>query len=318
MTRVTVGVDLGGTKVDMGIVDGSGKMIRRELIKTNKESPEAAVYDILQAIERLKTSQEEILVVGIGMAGQIDNQTGSVRFAPNLNWRNFPLGKALEEALKIPVKVTNDVRAAAWGEWLYGAGKGCDDLICLFVGTGIGAGIVSGGKMLTGSHNTAGEVGHMTIDLKGPLCSCGNYGCLEALAGGWAIAKRAKEMAIDDVSHGKQLLDLIGGTIDEIDARKVFKAYHLQSPIAIRVITEVKEALIAGIAGLLNAFNPAKIILGGGIITGVPDLIEVIRQGVAKRALKTSIEFLEIIQAELKGDAGIVGAAAFAKNALNI
>jgi len=309
---VTLGIDLGGTKTDLGIVDGSGKILQHELIKTSKEGPQAVVQEMIHSIKKLESSHGPISAVGIGMAGQIDGRTGLVYFAPNLGWKNFPLGQELEKVLKIPVKVTNDVRAATWGEWLYGAGRGCEDLVCLFVGTGIGAGIVSGGNMLIGSRNAAGEVGHMTIDLNGPLCSCGNRGCFEALASGWAIAKRAKEMLTYDSVDGKKLLDLIGGTAEDITARSVFEAYRMKSPVAVKVIEEVKEALIAGVAALINAFNPAKIILGGGIINGSPDLIDVIREGVPKRALKTTVESLDIVPASLQAEAGVIGAAAFA------
>ena len=315
-TGVALGIDLGGTKIDIGVVDCSGKILRRELIKTSKEGPEKVVEEILAHIKKLEVSGEEILAAGVGMAGQIDDLTGLVHFAPNLGWKNFPLGEKLTNSLKIPVKVTNDVRVAAWGEWLYGAGLGCQDMICLFIGTGIGAGIVSGGKMLTGSHNAAGEVGHMTLDLNGPLCSCGNRGCFEALASGWAIAKKAKEVVMHNSIEGKKFLDLTGGTVDQITARAVFEAYKLKASVAVKVIEEAKDVLIAGVAGLVNAFNPAKVILGGGIITGAPFLIDVIREGTPKRGLKTAVEYLEIVQAHLKGDAGVIGASAFVLDSL--
>lgn len=309
---VSLGIDLGGTKVDIAMVDSSGTVLRRELIKTSKESPQTVVRDILHAVQQLKHKEDAIQCAGIGMAGQIDAANGTVLFAPNLGWIDFPLGSTISQVLHLPVHVTNDVRAAAWGEWLYGAGKGCQDLICLFVGTGIGSGIVSGGRMLTGSSNTAGEVGHMTIDLHGPLCGCGNKGCFEALASGSAIARRAKELISYDSIDGKKLLDLTGGGVEEITARTIFEAYRFHNTIAVRIIEEVKEALIAGIAGLVNAFNPSKVILGGGVVSGFPEIVDIIRQGVAKRGLKAAVEHLEIVQGQLKGDAGVVGAAAFA------
>lgn len=317
-TPVNLGIDLGGTKIDIGVVDFSGKILRRELIQTNKVGPEAVVSEITVAFRKLTDPNEEFITVGVGMAGQINGKTGLVYFAPNLGWKNFPLGEELQKSLGIPVKVTNDVRAAAWGEWLYGAGKGCDDLICLFVGTGIGAGIVCGGKMLTGATNAAGEVGHMTIEINGPLCSCGNRGCFEALASGWAIARRAKEEMTYDAVEGKKLLDFIEGNVDGITGKVILEAYQKHVSVAVKVVEEVKEALVAGVANLVNAFNPEKIILGGGIITGAPYLIEVIREGLSKRALKTSSDHLEVVQAQLKGDAGVVGAAAFALNALKL
>lgn len=305
---VTLGIDIGGTKIDIGVVDAQGNILRRELIKTNKSGPEAVLHDIESVVKKLTLSSDTIEAAGIGMAGQIDSEKGLVHFAPNLGWVNYPLGEQLQNILNIPVKVTNDVRAAAWGEWLFGAGKGCNDLICLFVGTGIGAGIVSDGKMVTGSLNAAGEVGHMTIELNGPLCSCGNKGCFEALAGGWAIARKAKEKIANDPIEGKKLLDLIGKTIDEIVARDISEAYKMNSTLAIKIYEEVGEALIGGISALAHAFNPAKIILGGGVMTGAPFLIENIRQGVPQRGLKTNVGSLEIVPAKLLGEAGVIGA----------
>jgi glucokinase len=315
---VTLGIDLGGTKIDIGIVDPSGKILRRELIKTNKSNAQFVVNDIKNAFEKLKSTTETIDAAGVGMAGQIEAKTGRVHFAPNLGWKNYELGAELENALQIPVKITNDVRAAAWGEWLYGAGQGCNDMVCLFVGTGIGAGIVSGGKMLVGASNAAGEVGHMTIDLNGPLCSCGNRGCFEALASGWAIARRAKEVMTYDSVESKKLLDLTGGTVESLTGRDVIDAYRSKASVAVRVIEEVKTALVAGVANLINTFNPSKLILGGGIITGAPVLVDSIRDEVSTRALKSSVENLEIVQAQLKGDAGVAGAAAFVKDVLGV
>jgi glucokinase len=308
---VTLGIDIGATKIDIGVVDASGKILRRQLVKTSQDGPDVVVQQIFYAATKLISPLDHIVAAGVGVAGQVDAKTGLVYFAPNLSWKNFPLGEKLEREWKIPVKVTNDVRAAAWGEWLYGAGRGCDDFICLFIGTGIGAAIVSGGKMLTGSRSALGEVGHMTLDLNGPLCSCGNRGCFEALVSGWAIAKRAKEIFAYDSVDAKKLIDLIGGTVDSITARNVFEAYRAKSPIALKVIGEAKIALVAGVAGLVNIFNPAKVILGGGIITGAPYLVDVIREGVPKRALNTATEFLEVVQGQLKEDAGVIGASAF-------
>lgn len=314
--KMALGVDLGGTKLYVGLVDEAGKISSHELIKTSKEGPNAVVADIINAAKKL-SGKDEIAAIGVGMAGQIEKGTGNVLFAPNLGWKNFHLGDELRKAFKIPVSITNDVRAAAWGEWLHGAGRGCSDLLCLFFGTGIGSGIVSGGRMLVGNDNAAGEVGHMTIDINGSKCSCGNTGCFETRAAGWGIAKRAKEVLAYDPAGGKGLLELAGGKVEAINAGHVFEAARNKVPVAMKVIEEAKEAMIAGVAGLVNAFNPRKVILGGGVIERNPELIEVIRQGVPKRALKATADNLEIVPTELKGDAGVIGAAAYARSQLN-
>jgi glucokinase len=202
-TLWSVGVDLGGTKVEAAHVDADGHLQRRLRRPTDvKDGPQAVKLEIVDAVRELvEGAGSPPAGVGVGVAGQIEAGSGVVRFAPNLDWHDVPFQADLGAALGLPVVVTNDVRAAAWGEWLHGAGRGCDDLVCLFVGTGIGGGVVSGGQMLSGCSNTAGELGHMVVDLGGPTCHCGNRGCLEALAGGWAIARRAREPATEWVDR---------------------------------------------------------------------------------------------------------------------
>ena len=166
--------------------------------------------------------------------------------------------------------------------------------------------------MLQGSSNTAGEVGHMTIDMNGPTCTCGNTGCFEALAGGWGIARLAKEAVAKDPEKGSALLSSVQGTISNLTAKHVFELCQKQDPLALLIVEKVTDTLIAGIASLVNAFNPKRVILGGGIIQGYPQLIEKIREGVPKRALKAAVESLQIVQAQLLAGAGVIGAAAFA------
>ena len=210
-----------------------------------------------------------------------------VRFAPNLKWREVALGDRLHQALDLPVVVANDVRAATWGEWLHGAGQGAEDLICLFIGTGIGGGVVSGGRMLSGCSNTAGELGHITVDMNGPRCTCGNRGCLEALAGGWAIARRAREAIQADPAAGKALLQAAGlkepVALEAIDTKVVAAAARAQDPMARLLVDEVARALIAGTVGLVNAFNPCRLILGGGVMQGLPELLDRIATGIRTR-----------------------------------
>jgi len=312
---VAIGVDLGGTKIDIAIVDSSGKVRERQLLKTRvKEGPEAIVQDIAETVQdlRKKETNGEFYGVGVGVAGQIEKETGVVLFAPNLSWNNFPLQDELSDLLHLPTWVINDVRAATWGELLHGAGEGCEDVLCLFVGTGIGGGIISGGKFLIGSTNTAGEIGHMTIDLHGPKCTCGSYGCFESIAGGWGIARRIQEVLSYDPAGRQELLQFKKDEKSTFTAREVLEAYKKGIPAAEKVVEEVKAALVAGVSNLVNILNPEKIILGGGIIQGLPELIDVIHKGVSKRALKTPAKALQIVEAELKDEAGVIGAAAYA------
>lgn len=311
--NLAIGIDLGGTKIDIGLVSDKGTLLDRKRIPTRVEDgPEKIVLEIANTIKEV-AGKQNYDGVGIGIAGQIENKSGKVLFAPNLGWKNFELQKTLSRLLKMDVKVTNDVRAATWGEWLYGAGTGATDLICLFVGTGIGGGVVCDGKILNGFSNTAGEFGHMTIDLHGPTCSCGNRGCFEALASGWAIAKRAKEIIAYDHAGGIPLLDMVDGNIDQIGPKQVFASYLEGSPIAKKIVFEISEALIAGVSNLVNAFNPERIVLGGSIMLQEQiDLVAEIAKGVPQRALKAAVHGLTIMKAKLGADAGIIGAAAYA------
>ena len=309
-----IGVDLGGTKVEVAQIDGSGRLLNRLRRPTQVQGgPEAVREEIVAAVKNLRDKAVSPPVgVGVGLAGQIDPEHGVVHFAPNLGWRDVSFQTDLGEALSLPVVVTNDVRAATWGEWLHGAGQGCTDLVCLFVGTGIGAGVVSGGQMLSGCSNTAGEVGHMTIDLDGPSCSCGGRGCFEALAGGWAMARDACEAVSVDPALGASLLKMAGGRQEAITAEMVSLAAQGGDPLARRLIDHVAQALIAGCVSVVNAFNPCRLVLGGGVMEGLPELVERIDRGVRQRALSAATQSLHILPAQLKNDAGVIGAAVLA------
>lgn len=307
-----IGADLGGTKVEVAQVDTFGRLHRRLVRATQvKDGPAAVEAEIVAAVCEL---QEGMVSppsgLGVGVAGQVESDSGLVHFAPNLNWHDVPLQADLQQTLGLPVMVTNDVRAATWGEWLYGAGQDCDDLVCLFVGTGIGGGVVSGGRMLSGCSNTAGELGHITIDQHGPACHCGNRGCLEALASGWAIARRAQEFIATGLPISVPLLKLAGGQPEMVTARIVAQAAQVGDPLAQELVDEVAQALIAGAVSLVNAFNPCRLILGGGVIEGLPELVERVEQGVRQHALAAATAPLQIVPAHLHNDAGVIGGAA--------
>lgn len=309
-----LGVDLGGTKVLVAAVSAGGEVGRRVRCPTEVEAGAEAIQEEITRAARTLLDEAATSPVGLGaaVAGQIEAGTGVVSFSPNLDWRDVPLQEGLSRALALPAVVVNDVRAAAWGEWLHGAGRGTDDLICMFVGTGVGGGIVSGGRMVEGCANTAGEIGHLTVLMDGPECHCRNRGCLEALAGGWAIARDAQAAVASGAEESRLLLELAGGDRHQITARTVVEAFRKGDPLAGRLIERVIEALAAGIVGLVNAFNPCRIIMGGGVVEGLPELVERVRPKVEERALRAATVGLEIVPAQLHGDAGVVGGAALA------
>jgi len=312
MRKWAIGVDLGGTKIEIANVDETGNVIDRVRMPTNVAGgPSAIEKQIHQGIQELCAKhQSQPIGIGVGVAAQIDADQGVIRNAPNLKWKDVPFQENLKILTKLPVTITNDVRAAAWGEWLYGAGKGSADMICMFVGTGIGGGIVCNNQMLIGCSNTAGEVGHMTIRSPGLPCHCGSSGCLESIAGGWAIGKRTQQAIQSDKDTGAPLLKRVDGDIEKVTAKIVSEAYNQGDLLAKHIIDETLLALIDGCSGLVNAFNPCRVILGGGVIEGLPSLVEGIEAGVKKKALPTATQQLTFLRASLGNDAGVVGAAA--------
>jgi len=313
-----VGVDLGGTKIAVALVNEQGRILKSSRLSTDVEGGASAVVAQIteSANELAGNSESSVAGIGVGVAGQIEAQSGVVRFAPNLDWHDVPLQSQLSAACNLPVVITNDVRAITWGEWLFGAGKGCDNLICAFVGTGIGGGVVIDGNVVGGCSNTAGEIGHITIDRHGPRCTCGNRGCLETLAGGWGIAHQARQAVAADPAAGAKLLEMAAGNAQEISAKLVADAYQKGDALAQKLVDKAGEALVAGMVSLVNAFNPCRLILGGGVIDGLPELVERVRREVGEKALAAATGSLQVVSAQLDEDAGVIGAAAFALQSL--
>lgn len=319
-SRLAIGVDLGGTKIDIGLVDETGIIHHHQRMETPVAQGPIAIEKLLvDAIRSIQDKAEvPLLGIGIGVAGQVDSDTGSVLFAPNLKWKNVPLRADLEEALKLPVRVINDARALTMGEWQYGAGKGFQDIVCIFIGTGIGGGVVSKGILMCGCSNTFGEVGHMTIDFNGPLCTCGKRGCLEAFCGGWGIAARARD-AIEKEGRGaasRKLMELAGNQVEKLTASHVVQAFRQNDPMSKQIIEGMSKALISGSASLVNILNPCRLVIGGGFVEGLPEIIDMIDSGVKKDALKAATKSLEVVRAKLGKEQGVLGSAAIIFNLL--
>jgi glucokinase len=307
--RIALGVDLGGTKIEVAAVDDAGEVRHRRRVQPPTGDGDAVSASIVKAVKEIREElSEEPVGVGVGVAGQVERGTGVVRFAPNLDWHDVPLGRSLEEALGLRVVVLNDVRAVALGEWLSGAGRNTDDMVCVFVGTGIGGGIVSAGHLLEGCGNAAGEIGHMAVAMDGPTCTCGRAGCLEALAGGWAIARDAQAAAKDRPEDAARLLE-IAGSAEAITAETVGQAYRKGDDLAREIMDGAARALTVGMVNLVNTFNPCRLILGGGVIDGVPELVARVQAGIEAQALESARAKLEVTTAKLGAEAGVVGAA---------
>jgi len=309
----TLGIDLGGTKVESALVAPDGTVLNSHRHPTHADQgPGGVIDDVVACVDRcLDSASIRAAAAGIGVAGQVDPETGIVRTAPNLEWTDVPLRSRLEAALDLPVVAANDVRAITWGVWTHGAGRGVDDLVVLFVGTGIGGGVVSDGRVLEGHQGMAGELGHMPIVMGGRDCHCPNAGCWEAYAGGWAIAERMRDAVRRNPVEGSAVVDR-AGSIAAITGRTVHAACEDGNPLAEQVVQRTAEALGAGLTGIANALNPERIVLGGGVIEGRPAYIEDARRIVDERALTPAAASLDIVRPELGEQAGPVGAATMA------
>jgi glucokinase len=313
---LTIGIDLGGTKIAAALVDAGGRIITSARRATRPEKGADAIVADIAALCTAVSGHAEgraVLGVGVGVAGQVDPASGSVFNAPNLRWTNYPFQERLETAIGMPVSVLNDVQSATYAEWVHGAGRGVSDLVCLFAGTGVGGGVVAQGNLIRGSDGSAGEIGHMTVNLAGPSCRCGNNGCVEAFAGGWAIAKRAQEAVRSDPEAGAVMLALAGGDIQKVTAPIVARALNRADPLAKQLVRETGEALGAGAASIVNGFNPALLILGGGVVEGLPELVGIVEETVRRRALPAAADRLRIVRPQLGTHAGEIGAASWAR-----
>ncbi len=319
--RWIVGVDLGGTNIVVGLlpIEG-GEVLGLRSLPT--DSHRGAKFVVDRMVQMVEESIAEVLAtyggrrshvagVGIGSPGPLDRATGTVINTPNLGWRNFPLRDLISNAVNLPAVLDNDANCATYGEWWLGAGREVDTLIGLTLGTGIGGGIVFGGKIFHGCSDAAGEIGHMTIDSTGRRCKCGNYGCLEAYASGPAIALRA----VEGIEAGAEtiLTELVDGKLDQITAATVYEAVVQGDAYADEVLKDTAKFLGVGIANLVNILNPEMVVIAGGVTRAGEHLFDPLRAEVRKRAFRTAEERARIVPGELPGTAGVVGAVAVFK-----
>ncbi|PTX64443.1 MarR family transcriptional regulator [Melghirimyces profundicolus] len=261
---------------------------------------------VRQVAEKIQNKNQPLLGIGVGMHGLVDPVQGVSIYAPNLYLRDIPIGSMLEEEFGVPVEVENDVRALAMGESWFGQGQGIDDFVSVHVGTGVGAGIVFDGRLVHGPSFTAGELGHITIDIHGPLCSCGNYGCLEAFAAAPAMVKRARERLRAGASSS--FLDWIGDASDSLTGEAIFEAARQGDAFAIKVLEETGRYLGIGLSNLVNLFNPRKIILSGGVVAAGAFVLGPLKQTVRERALSTPAADVSIVPSTLGEKGRAIGA----------
>ena len=312
MKKYSIGIDLGGTKILIGLVEKeSGKVVSHIKKKTKKEKgPENIVRKMVEGVEELLEesgkSFMEISSIGIGSAGQIDRKNGIIIGAPNLDCYNLNLKEILQDKFNIPVFVANDVEVATIGEQKFGAGKGCADFVCVFVGTGIGSAIVKNGHIIYGATGTAGELGHIIVDLNGRPCACGAHGCLEAYASRSAIETRIEGA----LKKGRK--SCISEYLEEgkaITSSMIRKSIEREDELVTQCVSEASEYLSGGLASVINLINPELIILGGGLIEAVDYFYKQTIKKAKSKSLPVPAEKIRFSKTILGDYSGVIGAA---------
>lgn len=304
-TDYLIGVDLGGTAIKYGICKSDGTILKEFISDTERNaSADSILQKISESIkDALRYANEEridVAAVGLGTPGLVDINTGYLMGnAPNFKyWRNVPVKERLESGLTIPVFVDNDANAMAYGEFCYGAGKDFSDLVCITLGTGIGGGIIINGELFRGSKYAGAELGHMSIHYNGKKCRCGGIGC-------WELYASATAMIENYLSRNP--------SVKSISPREIFKQCKDGNVIAVQVAKDEVKLTGAGLASLVNIFNPQRIIIGGGLSEAGQWFIDQIAKAVERRAVKDSFKSVEIVAAHLGNQAGWLGAAALAR-----
>ncbi|MGG4344042.1 ROK family protein [Paenibacillus lautus] len=301
-----IGVDIGGTKVQFAVIDREGKIINRHLMPTEAgKGPEQLMNKVLLGIDMMMESvgsEEEVQGIGIGSAGQIDFREGTVLYAGDTlpGWTGMEIRRQVSDRYDTRVHVDNDVNVIAIAEKMYGVGKDCDNFVCLALGTGIGGAVIESGRLLRGVFGGAAELGHVSIDINGPRCSCGNNGCIELYASGSGIARLGLEMQKNEsVSYEWKP-----------NARDIIEAWHRDDPSATEVMRVVIRALGAAVAGYIHAFNPEVVVIGGGVAESGPRFLQALDQEVDVRTSSYMRSCCRIMPANFGSDAGVIGAAA--------
>ncbi|MBU5593487.1 ROK family protein [Clostridium sp. MSJ-4] len=310
MKKYLIGIDLGGTKIAGAITDLEGNIIKENTLPTKAEEGEKSVLGrIIEVIQDLIISSgktvDDIKAIGIGSPGPLDSKKGIIITTPNIPFKNFDILTPIKEKFNVPAFLDNDANVAAIGEHMLGAGRNTENMIYVTVSTGVGGGAIINGRLYRGNTCNALEVGHTTLLPDGPRCNCGNYGCLEALSSGTAIAKRAKEA----VESGR---DTTLSHYETITSYEVFKEAAKGDSVARHIIDTSLEYLGIGIANIITSFDPEMIVIGGGVTKAGRIIFDRIQEVVGKRCFEAMAASCKIVPAALGEKAGVMGAVALA------
>ncbi len=310
---LTVGVDLGGTKIAVGVVDPKGQIVSQVRIPTPAD-PELILDAITDAFQEVSRCCGGVHAIGIGAAGYVDEHRSSVHFGPNLRWQNKPIRALVEQATRLPVVVENDANAAAWGEFVHGAGAGYADMVMVTLGTGLGGGIISNGQLFRGRFGMAGEIGHYRAVPDGVPCRCGQSGCIEQYASGSGHVRRAREQAGAHPDRAATLLALGDGTPASIKASHVTEAARSGDPFAMDLFEQTGRWVGQALADLASILDPAVFVIGGGL-SETGELIRRPAEDAYLRALGGGAHraHAEVVTATVGQDVGLIGAADLAR-----
>ena len=306
--KYVVGVDLGGTKIYTALVDLEGNIINEKIVETLAEEGEEAVAGrIINTIDSVIAGVDKDLIkaIGIGSPGPLDAKKGIIIETSNLPFKNFEIVNVLKERYDLPTYLDNDANVATLAEFMFGAGKGTENMVYITVSTGIGGGAIINGKLYRGNTANALEVGHMTVSKEGPRCGCGNVGCAESFASGTAIGKRAKEAVASKVVTSLK-------KYNNVTAKEVFIEAAEGDAEAKRILDNALYYLGITVGNVMTHLDPEKVVMGGGVINGGDIVIETVKKVVAERCLSVFAENCSIEKAKLGGKAGVLGAAALA------
>ncbi len=314
------GVDVGGTKILVAVVDSENKIIGRAKFPTPAKEGAKAILDTItegvrEACAAAGALVADLAAIGVGSPGPLDSEKGIVLFSANLNVRDFPLGPDLSAALGKPTLVANDVRVGGYGEFKLGAGRGFQDMLALFIGTGIGGCLVQQGRVVDGLTGNAGEVGHMILKAGGPLCGCGARGCLESLSSRTAITRRIAKQ----IRNGRPtvLADKVSSKSSRLKSKELAAAVEASDPIALKEVHRAAHYLGLGVGSLINLIGPQIVIIGGGVTEALGDpWIKLVRTSARSQAITDRESKVKIEPAALGDDAGVLGASLMAREKL--
>jgi glucokinase len=318
-TDVVLGVDIGGTKIAVGVVDRKGKILsqsRNPMIANS--TAEAGLEAVIAAIDSMmQSSNGRVKSIGICAPGPLDPKTGIVLNPPNVPcWRNFPLAERIAAKYSVPVRVDNDANAAALAETQWGAARRFRYVFYTTVGTGIGTGIVFDGAIYHGKTGSAGEGGHVTIDYRGPQCPCGKRGCIEVLAAGPAIGARARAKIAAETSRHSAILDLAQGKIESVTSEFVRKAYAWGDAVAGEILRETVDLLTIWLGNIVDLFDPDVLVFGGGVSAMLRPFFDRIKADLPNWCVNPRASEIPLLIAHYGSDAGIAGGAALCSETL--